>query len=243
LLNPAVKAPADALRVGGFVPFSSVDWPGRLAAVLFVQGCPWRCAYCHNPHLQSREASAAAGPAWPELRAWLQRRHGLIDGMVFSGGEPTLDPAIVAAAAELKSAGFAVGLHTAGIYPARLQALLPHLDWVGLDVKAPLDDDALHDRITGRAGSVEPVRTSLALLQRSGIDFECRTTAHPTLLDAESLCAVADGLAGTGTQRWALQIARPAGRHGLAPVQEAYPGSYVLAHAQSRMAVFTLRRE
>jgi pyruvate formate lyase activating enzyme len=237
-----VQAPADALRCGGFVPFSSVDWPGRLAAVVFVQGCPWRCAYCHNPHLQPRDTSSAAAPTWAGLRAWLQRRHGLLDGLVFSGGEPTLDPAIVAAAAEVKSAGFAVGLHTAGLYPARLQALLPHLDWVGLDVKAPLDDDRLHDRITGRAGSADPVRASLALLQRSGIAYECRTTAHPALLDAEALSALADGLAGMGTQRWALQIARPAGRDGLAPVQDTYPGTAALAHAQSRMAVFTLRR-
>jgi pyruvate formate lyase activating enzyme len=141
----------DALTVAGVQAFSSVDFPGRLAAVVFLQGCPWRCGYCHNPELQPR--GQGTGPRWPVLRDWLARRLGRLDGVVFSGGEPTLDPALPAALDELRAMGYALGLHTAGLAPRRLSALLPRLDWVGLDVKAALGDAELHDGITGRRGS------------------------------------------------------------------------------------------
>ena len=102
------------LRVGGVVPFTANDFPGRLAAVVFTQGCPWRCAYCHNPHLISaRGGDAAAERAWPDLLRWLGTRCGLLDGVVFSGGEPTAQHAIVDAVRDVRALGFEVGLHTA----------------------------------------------------------------------------------------------------------------------------------
>ena len=72
--------------------------------MVFVQGCPWRCGYCHNPQLQSRDE--AAGPSWREVMAWLPRRVGLIDAVVFSGGEPTLDPALKRETIVVPSHGF-----------------------------------------------------------------------------------------------------------------------------------------
>jgi anaerobic ribonucleoside-triphosphate reductase activating protein len=235
------------LRVGGLTPFTTVDYPGQLAAVVFVQGCPWRCGYCHNPHLQRRPAAAelaAAGiPGWAGLRPWLQRRAGLIDAVVFSGGEPTADPALPQAMAEVRALGLRVGLHTAGMLPQRLQAVLALADWVGLDIKAPLADAALHDRITGVPGSAVPVRRSLAALQASGVDFECRTTAHPALLDDAALRALADELAGAGVGRWALQICRSVGSTAaLGPVGADYPLPATQAWLQSACAGFTLRR-
>jgi pyruvate formate lyase activating enzyme len=80
----AKKAPA----VGGVVPFSSVDWLGQLAAVIFIAGCPWNCRYCHNPHLQVRERRFD----WRAVCAFLRSRRGLLDGIVFSGGEPLSEP-------------------------------------------------------------------------------------------------------------------------------------------------------
>ena len=83
------------LELGGFTPLSTVDWPGRLAAVAFVQGCPWRCNYCHNPELQQR--GRPNGPRWSSVLETLSRRVGLLDGVVFSGGEPTTDPQLAQA--------------------------------------------------------------------------------------------------------------------------------------------------
>ena len=132
----ASSTPATHLRVGGITPLTSIDFPGRLAAVLYGQGCPWRCGYCHNPELL--DATTPAAVPWPEVLAFLKSRQGLLDGVVFSGGEPTLQAALPAALAEVRALGFQTALHTGGMYPERLHALLPLLDWVGLDIKGPL---------------------------------------------------------------------------------------------------------
>ena len=133
------------IRVAGMTPLTTIDFPGRLAAVLFLQGCPWRCSYCHNPELLP--ARGAGGLDWDAVQDFLGRRRGLLDGVVFSGGEPTSQARLPDAIARVKAIGFQVGLHTGGMYPARLQRLLPLLDWVGLDIKGPA---AHHDAITGR---------------------------------------------------------------------------------------------
>ena len=196
---------AEALAVGGFTPLSTVDWPDRLAAVVFVQGCPWRCRYCHNAELQARDRAPDA-PGWDHVLATLHRRRGLLDGVVFSGGEPTLDPALPGAVAAVRELGLRVGLHSAGIYPQRLAALLPSLDWVGLDLKT---DIARHDALTGRPDSAAPVHASLAALVASGVDHEIRTTYHPALQPDETLAKLAVTLKTAGARRWVLQQWNP----------------------------------
>jgi pyruvate formate lyase activating enzyme len=233
------------LQVGGLTPFTSIDFPGQLSAVVFVQGCPWRCGYCHNPHLQPR--GQGTGPRWSEVLAFLRRRVGLLDAVVFSGGEPTVDPALPAAIADVRQLGFKVGLHSAGIAPQRLQALLPTVDWLGLDIKAPLADDAGHARVTGVRGAGAPVRRSLAALVQhsrcSGLPFECRTTAHPSLLDEGALLAVADDLAAAGVTRWALQVFRAQGVAGTLPAVGAdYPSPATLQRLRERLPTMTVRR-
>lgn len=236
------SAAAEALVVGGLQPFTTIDYPGALAAVVFVQGCPWRCGYCHNPQLQPRVKPAeAAGPGWAALRPWLARRVGLIDAVVFSGGEPTLDPALPAAMAEVRAIGLKVGLHTAGIYPQRLAAALPLADWVGLDLKAPPADDTAHDRVTGVRGSAAALRRSLALLAASGVAHECRSTIHPALHDDAALLAMADALAAAGVADWALQICRPPKGSALAPVGAGWPGAGLVERLRARCARLILR--
>lgn len=170
------------LRVGGFVPFSTSDWPGQLAAVVFCQGCPWRCVYCHNPHLQP--PTGAEHFAWPQVLGVLERRRGRLDAVVFSGGEPTLQAGLSAGIDEVRAMGFMVGLHTAGMYPARLEPLLDRVDWVGLDLKAPFSDYPATTRV---AGSGSPVRESLRLLLERGVAHELRCTWHPMLLEPSAL--------------------------------------------------------
>jgi pyruvate formate lyase activating enzyme len=195
---------AAPLRIGGLTPLTSIDFPGRLAAVLYCQGCPWRCSYCHNPELL--DAGAPTDQSWAQVLAFLQRRRGLLDGVVFSGGEPTLQAALPAALAQVRALGFETALHSGGIYPQRLAALLPLLDWVGLDIKGPLQH---HDAITGVSGSGLRARESLALLLASGVAYECRTTWHAGLFSADALLGLADELAGLGVTHWALQQCRP----------------------------------
>jgi pyruvate formate lyase activating enzyme len=192
------------LALGGFTPLSTTDWPGKLAAVVFLQGCPWRCGYCHNAGLQPRCASAHP-PGWPEVRATLKRRVGLLDGVVFSGGEPTLQRGLGEAIAEVRALGLQTGLHTAGIYPARLAALLPRLDWVGFDLKTDLADSAAYDALAGARHGAAAVLGSLEKLLASGVDFEIRTTYHPLLISDDALLGMAQTLKDRGITRWVLQ--------------------------------------
>jgi pyruvate formate lyase activating enzyme len=169
---------AHALRVGGCVPFTTIDFPGHLAAVVFLAGCPWRCPYCHNAHL--RKASPDRLLPWTQIYSSLAERKDFLEGVVFSGGEPTAQPALVQALADVRSLGLATGLHTAGIFPHRLKKVLPLLDWVGLDIKAP--PDARYDGITGRRNSAGLFLRSLQYLENSGVAFSLRTTLDLSLL-------------------------------------------------------------
>ena len=176
------------LPVGGVVPFTAVDFPGKLAAVLFLQGCPWRCAYCHNPHLQAARGDRGIG--FGAFLRWLDTRRGLLDAVVFSGGEPTANAGLRDAMREVRDRGFAVGLHTGGAYPRRLDQVLDDADWIGIDVKASPHD---YERVTGIAGSGKAARASLRLVVGSGIDHEIRTTVHPALTPDDALTMTAAG--------------------------------------------------
>lgn len=200
----SIASPKPVLELGGFQPFSTTDWPGQLCAVAFVQGCPWRCGYCHNPGLQPRQRAPGA-PRWPEVQALLKQRAGLLDGVVFSGGEPTLDAALPDAIDDTRAMGFGIGLHTAGIYPRRLEALLPRLDWIGLDLKA---DAAGYAALTGVPRSADVAAESLQLVAGSGVPFEVRTTCDSAWLGDEAMLAMAAQLRALGITRWVLQRER-----------------------------------
>ena len=205
------------LRIGGITPFSTVDWPGKLSCVAFLAGCPWRCPYCQNHELQLLD-SATAGAE--ELFSFLESRRSLLDGVVFSGGEPTLQPDLPRAIAHAKEMGFQTALHTCGTFPERVEEALPLLDWVGLDVKAPWD---AYERITGAPASGEQARRSLELILASGVDFETRTTWHPALLSADDIAWIGRELASLGVKRWAVQAYRSLGTDGSLPDQTVYP--------------------
>lgn len=228
------------LKVGGITPFTATDYPSKLAAVVFVQGCPWRCGYCHNTHLQER--TSAGRLDWANVLALLTRRVGLIDGVVFSGGEPTIDPALGDAISDVRKLGFKVGLHTACIYPRRLVDILPMLDWVGFDIKAPFDR---YERITGMADSGRHARDCAELIVASGVNYECRTTAHPTLLQESEIIELAETLARIGVTNYALQIFRSQGcaDNSLnAIATTGYPGEHVVRTLAGSFPQFTLRR-
>ncbi len=195
------------IRIGGMTALTTIDFPGRLAAVLFLQGCPWRCDYCHNPHLLPARGETELD--WRQVRTFLESRAGLLDGVVFSGGEPTLQPLLGEAITVVRRLGYQVALHTGGMYPRRLKAILPELDWVGLDIKAPWH---LYDRVTHRRNSSASILDSLRALQTAGVDFECRTTWHPGLYSEADLHRLADRLRQLGVTRWALQECREQGR-------------------------------
>ena len=187
-------------QVAGVVPFTSIDFPGCLATVVFFQGCPLRCPFCHNPELQI--FPGPAGQSWEEVMDFLKGRVKRLDGVVFSGGEPLMSAEIVEKAKAVKAHGFKLAIHTSGVYPERLREMLPFLDWVGLDIKAPWEK---YDELCGRPDMVGQVQSSLKILVDSGIDFEARTTCDPRHLIPSDTLKIARDLNERGVKTYALQ--------------------------------------
>ena len=226
-VNTLAHATTDELRIAGLTRFSGADWPGRLAATVFLQGCPWDCVYCHNPDLIDPHRDGTI--AWRDVVTFLNQRRTQLDGVVFSGGEPTMQVALAPAAHEVRQLGLGVGLHTGGAFPQRLDAVLPELDWVGLDIKASAADYAT---ITQRRGSGIHAWRSLRIVLDAArarartdhpLEYEVRTTVHPALTDADQLRLLGHQLLAEGVQAWALQRARDVGTRAESPTATAAP--------------------
>ena len=199
----SVAARHEPVAVGGFVPFSTVDYPGKLAAVIFCQGCVLRCPYCHNPHLQALEKRIGDW-RFREVLETLERRRSLLDAVVFSGGEPMLQPRLGDAIAEAGALGYDIGLHTAGLAPTRLERLAGQLSWVGFDVKAPFE---AYDRL-GPAAAGPAAARSLHVLVASGVPFEARMTLCPPAAGRAAVEWARSTLPAMGVRNFALQRAR-----------------------------------
>lgn len=190
---------------------STVDWPGKLVATVFAQGCPWNCPYCQNSAILDPRTPGAV--PFTAVTALLSKRHGLLDGVVFSGGEATRQLGVVPAARQVKEMGFAVGLHTAGPYPRRLAQLLDAglVDWVGIDLKATR---ANYPEVVRRSGSGAKAYESLAVVLdyariHPDFDYEVRITAFPDSPGEEY--QVAEYAKQLGVRTLALQKARELG--------------------------------
>ena len=199
------------IAVGGLVSFTTIDYPGKLAAVLFLQGCPLRCPYCHNPGLQATDEAGAV--SWEEAFGFLQKRKGLLDGVVFSGGEPLLQTHLKKAMEDVHALGYDIALHTSGVFPERLKEVLPLVSWVGLDIKAPVEKYAT---ASGTGAAFEMGRRafeSLDLLlaqETQGFSFEVRTTTDPRVVNKTDILKLAYFLKAKGVRTYALQEYRPA---------------------------------
>ena len=193
------------MKIGGIAPFTTIDYPDALAAVLFCQGCAWRCGYCHNPHLQPFSEGIIP---WERIIGFLKTRQNFLEAVVLSGGEPTMQKDLPEALQQIRSLGFKVGLHTAGMHPAALKAALPFCDWVGMDIKAPFD---LYERITHIPNSGQAAAESAHLIIDQAPSYEFRTTVHPQLLSPADLLRLAQELVTIGAKHYVLQHFRPVG--------------------------------
>ncbi|MBK1852019.1 anaerobic ribonucleoside-triphosphate reductase activating protein [Marinobacter sp. 1-4A] len=197
---------ADNLVIGGMTAFSTVDYPQHLATTLFLQGCPWRCHYCHNPHLIPLKPLDGA-PTWQRVCSHLKRRKGLLDAVVFSGGEPTIQKALLPALQQTRDMGFRNGLHTGAPSLKSLRPLLPWLDWVGLDIKALPSG---YQPVTTCSRSGIDSWAAIDVLRDSGVNFECRMTWHGALHSIEQVLGISRELANRGVKRFSVQVARTA---------------------------------
>ena len=145
---------------------------------------------------------------WQKFVDFLKQRKGILDAVVFSGGEPLVQDGLIEAIDEVKALGYQIGMHTGGYRPDRFREVLKHVDWVGFDIKAPFDKEK-YKTVTGGWGDVDKVLESLNELIASGISFECRTTCDPRFLTVQDLYEIADSLKNMGVKEYYLQKYRP----------------------------------
>ncbi|MBN2831096.1 MAG: anaerobic ribonucleoside-triphosphate reductase activating protein [Candidatus Omnitrophica bacterium] len=170
------------MKIGGFVRSSLVDYPGKVAAVIFTQGCNFRCPYCHNPQLVYPEFFTEPVP-FEYVWEFLGERRGLLEGVVFSGGEPTLQDDLPEVIRKVRSLGYAVKLDTNGSNPDVLAEVLPHLDYIAMDIKAPFGD--AYARVCGVTMDDYEIRRSMLLIRATGLSYAFRTTFHSEFMPIE----------------------------------------------------------
>jgi pyruvate formate lyase activating enzyme len=217
------------MQIRGWVKTSLIDYPGKIATVLFTSGCNFRCPYCQNSDLVLHpESLPEIDPA--EIFQLLTRRRGLIDGMVITGGEPTLQKGLDDFLRKVKELGLGVKLDTNGYRPQVLRELLGQglLDYVAMDIKT---SPAKYPLAAGVPVDVRRIKESVRLILSSGIDHEFRTTVVPGIVALEDVEEIAKLIAEAG--KYILQQFRPQGtldpRFGeIAP----YPAQTLLEMAQ-----------
>ncbi len=169
------------MTVTGMVKTSLIDYPGRVACVLFVPGCNYNCFYCHNRQL----IAGSDGILQPDcITDFLEKRRGLLDGVVISGGEPTLQPDIVPFIEELREMGYSVKLDTNGSSPEVIQEVLKRglCDFFAVDYKAPR---LRYGEICGAGAEADKVLETIGMLLEGGSAFEVRTTVIPQLSEED----------------------------------------------------------
>lgn len=172
------------LAVKGLQKTSFIDYPGKIACVIFLGGCNFRCPYCHNGHLVSGDADLIP---IEEVYSFLQKRIGILEAVVVSGGEPTLyGEALVELLKTIKEMGFEIKLDTNGTNPALLTEIinLDLVDYVAMDVKAPMSK---YGQMAGADVDVSKITNSVGILKESGVDYEFRTTVCDELLNKEDI--------------------------------------------------------
>ena len=199
------------MKYAGFIKQSLVDYPGEIAAVLFTRGCNLRCPFCHNPELLIKPSNPQpVAIDITEIIAFLQERQSFLDGVVISGGEPTLNKGIIKDISLIKDLGYLVKLDTNGTNSQMLEGLLAsgQLDYVAMDIKAPLDYKK-YLQVCGKLSSEDffNIRSSIHLLRNAPIKVEFRTTVVPVLHTAEDIVAIAAYL--NGSDRYTLQQFNP----------------------------------
>ena len=192
------------IQIGGLVSFTTIDYPGKLAAVLFLKGCPFNCKYCSNPHL----IPLGEGEYDPEkVFDWIKARVGKLEGIVFSGGEALMQAdATIEYMKRVKELGFLIGLHTNGFYPELLKKVTDIGDWIGLDFKASREH---YKDLTGIDIAYNRMIESLQYWVSTGHGLEVRTTCDPRFVSKEDLLKIAQTASSMGIKNFAVQKYTP----------------------------------
>jgi len=187
--------------IGGIQKNSFIDFPAKISCVLFTSGCNFDCPYCHNPELVKRTpGSTVIDPK--EIFEFLYKRKSLLDGVVITGGEPTLHLDLIDFCREIKALGYAIKLDTNGSRPKVLQKLLSSqvIDYIAMDVKTSL---ARYIPVITKMVNPDDLKESIRTIIASGIDHEFRTTCVKTIVDSHAVTEISRLISGANL--YALQ--------------------------------------
>lgn len=206
------------MRISGFQTCSMVDYPGKMAAVIFTPGCNMNCYYCHNRHLLSNFDKQEHYSAKHVLNEIAKRRI-LLDGVVISGGEPTLQKNLERFILDVRDLGYPVKLDTNGTNPEVLEDLIKHrlVDFVAMDLKAPPEK---YDAICRSKVNLDAIKKSVEILKNGPVKYEFRTTMAPELTrdDLETM-----SLWISGATSYVLQQYRPLAAEWFGEIQDVSP--------------------
>lgn len=182
------------MKIGGLVKFTLIDFPGKPAAIVFTQGCNFRCRYCHNPELVYPHLFESSMPE-EEVWAFLKRRQGTLEGVVVSGGEPTLQEDLVRFMGDLKALGYKTKLDTNGTRPEVLRELIDKklVDYIAMDLKAPFEK---YVDITGVEANSAVLQQSMDLIRQSGLEYQFRTTYDKDVLTDDDIATLSQLASG-----------------------------------------------
>ncbi len=186
----------------GFQKLTLLDFPGKVAATLFTAGCNLRCPFCHNASLVTHIEQGGVYTE-EEVLSYLKKRHGILDGICLTGGEPLLHAGVGSFLSSVKEMGYAVKLDTNGSFPDRLAALIDTgvVDYVAMDIKNRKEKYPLTVGIEGF--SLGAVEKSVALLLSGKVDYEFRTTVVKGLHEVEDIAAIGEWI--KGAEKYFLQ--------------------------------------
>lgn len=188
------------MNIAAVTKFSLIDYPGKISAVIFTQGCPLKCIYCHNKQMQS--CTNKNNVMWGDVIAWLKTRVGLLDAVVFSGGEPLMQFDLYNKILEVQQLGFLVGIHTSGPVLENLKKIVLLADWVGLDIKTSFSE---YQNVTQIIGSGEIAKQAFDIVINNAKDYEIRTTVDSRVIKVSNLIEIAKFLNQKKVKTWVLQ--------------------------------------
>lgn len=193
------------VEIKGLQKTSLIDYPDRVSCVVFLPSCNFRCPYCQNPDLINRPNELPT-LAEKDFFAFLEKRAKVLDGVVITGGEPTIFRGLPEFIRKIKQRNLLVKLDTNGTRPELIEKLLKEnlLDYIAMDIKAPLEK---YDDVAGVKVDKKKIRKSIEIIKSSGVGYEFRTTVVPKLLSEEDVVKIGQEL--KGSKKYVIQQFRP----------------------------------
>jgi len=191
------------MQFNGFQKTSLIEWPGKIVSIVWVAGCNFRCPFCYNRDLVLKNIDLKIFEE-SKILEYLEENKNLIDGLMITGGEPTLQPELADFLAKVHQLELKVGIESNATHPEIIENLLKNklVDYLAVDIKAPLEKDK-YKKLTGVEIDVEKIKKSIKLIKDSDIEYEFRTTIIPNLLNKKDILEISQTL--KGAQRYVIQ--------------------------------------